>query len=191
MQAFNNTARTAGSKTTRIHKAAIKSVTTHIMPKKALQKQKRYTQRLLKKPLDMKVKDFVERIMMMNKLLTCFPNASPTVPASKIPDNNILDLLESEMPISWKRHMVLQGFDPMDGTIVGLVDFCKRIQLTKELPVVKKSSHNKTRKSHNNSNKKESKNRNPKGEVQVLTTVCCTDQTRPITQRTATPSRIL
>ena len=125
LQAFENAARTAGAKTTQNYKAVIKSVTTHIMPKKALQKQKRFMWRFLKKPLDMKVKDFVERVITINELLTRFPDTSPTVPAAKIPDHTILDLLESAMPISWQRHMVLQGFDPMDRTIAELVDFCK------------------------------------------------------------------
>ena len=79
----------------------IKSVTDHIFPKKALQKQKRYIQRFLKKPLNMKVKDFVEQVVTMNTFLACIPDANPTVPTAKIPDNEILYLLESAMPISW------------------------------------------------------------------------------------------
>ena len=164
LQAFENAARTAGAKTTQNYKAVIKSVTTHIMPKKALQKQKCYMQRFLKKPLDIKVKDFVERAVTMNKLLTCFPDASPTVPAAKILDDKILDLLESAIPISWHHHMVLQGFDSMDGIIAELDNFCKRIELTKELPVVKKTSHEKTGKDHNKGGKKGAKKRKPKGE---------------------------
>ena len=109
-------------------------------------------QRFLKKPLEMKVKDFVERAV------------SPTVPAAKIVDNKILDLMESATPISCQRHMVLQGFDPMDGTIAELVNFCERIKSTKELLAVKKTSHEKTGKDHNKGNKKGAKKRKPKGE---------------------------
>ena len=72
-----------------------------IMPKKALQKQKCYMRRFLKKPLDMKVKDFVEQVITMNELLTRFPDASPTIPTAKIPDKENLDLLESAMQVSW------------------------------------------------------------------------------------------
>ena len=60
LQAFKNAARTAGAKTTQNYKVVIKAVTAQIMPKKALQKQKRHMRRFLKKPLDLKVKDFVE-----------------------------------------------------------------------------------------------------------------------------------
>ena len=72
LQAFENDTCTAGSKTTQNYKAVIKSVTNHIIPKKALQKQKHYMRRFLKKPLDMKVTDFVEQVITMNKLLTIF-----------------------------------------------------------------------------------------------------------------------
>ena len=108
LQASKNAARTAGAETTQNYKVVIKAVTAHIMPKKALQKQKRHMRRFLKKPLDLKVKDFVEQVVTINKLLTRFPDSSPTVSAAKIPDNKILDLLESAMPITWQRHMVLQ-----------------------------------------------------------------------------------
>ena len=101
LQAFKNAAHTVGPKTTQNYKVVIKSVTTQIMPKKALQKQERYMQRFLKKPLDMKVKEFV--VITMNKLLTCFPDASPTVPAAKIPDNKILTLLGTGSPIQFLR----------------------------------------------------------------------------------------
>ena len=79
----------------------------------------------------MKLKDnFVEQVILINKLLTCFPDASPTIPADSILDNEILDLLESTIPITWQRHMVLQGFDLVEGTIAKLVNFCKHIKLT-------------------------------------------------------------
>ena len=121
-------------------------------------------QRFLKKPLDVKVKYFVERVITMNELLTRIPDASPTVPAAKIPDNKILYLLELAMPISWQRHLVLQGLNSMDETIAELVDFCERIELIKELPAVEKLSHEKTRKDHNKGGKKGSKKRKTKGE---------------------------
>ena len=56
LQAFKNAALTAGAETTQNYKVMIKAVTAHIMPKKALQKQKHHMPRFLKKPLDMKVK---------------------------------------------------------------------------------------------------------------------------------------
>ena len=136
LQDFKNTARTVGAETVQNYKAVIKSVMTHIMPKKALQKRNHYMQRFLNKPLGMKVNDFVERVVTLNELLTHFPDASPNVSAAMIPDNKILNLLESTMPISWQQYMVLQEFDPMDGTIAELVNCCKRIESTEELPTV-------------------------------------------------------
>ena len=99
LKRLKNTAHIIGTKTNNNYITVTKSVTTHIMPKEALQKKKIYMCRFLKKPLDMKVKDFVERVISMNKLLTIFPDVSPTIPEKKIPDKKILDLLESAMLI--------------------------------------------------------------------------------------------
>ena len=79
----------------------------------------------------------------------------------------------------------------MDRTIKELVDFCKRIKSTKELPTVKKTSHKKTGRDHKKSDKKGVRNSSLKGEVQALTTACCMDQTKVTVLKTITPSRIL
>ena len=60
--------------------------------------------------------------------------------------------------------MVLQGFDPMDGTIVELVDLCKQIKSTKELHVVKKSNQDKTGKDPSKGSKKVNKKHKSEGE---------------------------
>ena len=60
LQAFENVARMTGNETNENYQMVIKVVSAHVMPKKAFQKQKRYMQRFLRKPINMKVKDFVE-----------------------------------------------------------------------------------------------------------------------------------
>ena len=95
------------------------------------------------------------------------------------------------MPIRWQQHMVLQGFHPMNGTITELVDFCKRIESTKELPAVKIPVMRRPEKTTTRAVRKDPRNASPKGKDQVRTTVFCKDQTIPITQMTAMPSRIL
>ena len=75
------------------YKLVNKSITAHIIPKKEFSQQKRYMQRFIRKPFNWKVKDFVERVIAMNELLTLFPNPSSTLAATKIPEDKILDLL--------------------------------------------------------------------------------------------------
>ena len=133
MQAFNNTAMQYTSKTNDNFKLVLKAVTEYVMPTKAVQKQKRYMRKFLQKPRMMKDKDFVERVIAINDLLVLFPDVGLTLPATKIPEDEILDLLESAMPLSWQRHMILQGFDPVDGTVKDLVDFCERLENTEDL----------------------------------------------------------
>ena len=52
----------------------------------------------------------------------------------------------------------------MDGTIADLVNFCKRIELTKDLPLTKKPGHKKTRKGQEKGKKKGGKKHKNKGQ---------------------------
>ena len=88
----------------------------------------------LRKPIYVKVKDFVEWVIAINKLLTLFHDPSSKVVVNKIPNHKILDLLESVMHYSWQRHMVLQCLEPIDWTIAYLVDFCEQLEATEESP---------------------------------------------------------
>jgi len=74
------------------------AVTAHVFPIKALQTQKRYKRRFLHKPCNMKASGFVSRVCEINELLTEFPQATDE---SKLPHDELLDLLEFGMPGSW------------------------------------------------------------------------------------------
>ena len=106
-------------------------------PKAAHQKQKSYMRRFLKKPRDLSTKQFVEHVIHINKLLERFPNPSSSRTATKMPKDEILDLLEVSMPHAWQRHMRLQGFKPLESSIKEFVDFCERLESTEELPTKK------------------------------------------------------
>ena len=92
---------------------------------KALQHQKRYMRRFLRKPFDMKVQDFVSRMGELNEYLTSFPSATPGIAATKLPEDEVLDILEFSMPQSWQRQMLLLDFNPIDATTQEFVHFVK------------------------------------------------------------------
>ena len=67
--------------------------------------------------------------------------------------------------------MILQGLNPMNRTISGLIDFCKLIKLTKDLPTLKNPDQEKSTKDSNKGGKKASKKRNmPEGKNLSLRT---------------------
>ena len=105
--AFKNAATAVASETNETFKQVIKTVTKHVFPKSAYQKQKSYMRRFLKKPRDLNTKQFVERVIHINELLKQFPDPSSTRTATKIPEGEILDLLEVSMPHAWQQHMRL------------------------------------------------------------------------------------
>ena len=84
----------------------------------------------------------------MIELLTIFTDQCPTKEASKITNDKIFNIMESAMPYSQKRHMVLQSFDPMDGTIADLVEFCERMEATEEAPKNKSKKFKATKNSN-------------------------------------------
>ena len=69
--------------------------------------------RFLTKPRDINAKQFVERVIHINKLPEHFPNPSSTTAAAKMSEEKILDLLEVSIPHAWQKHMRLQGFKPL------------------------------------------------------------------------------
>ena len=132
--AFKNAATAVTTETNETFKQVIKVVTEHVFPKLAHQKQKLYMRRFLKKPRDLTVKQFVERVIHINELLERFPDPSSTRTASKMPEDEILDLLEASMPYAWQKHMRLQGFKPLESTIKEFVEFCERLESTEDMP---------------------------------------------------------
>lgn len=83
--------------------------------------------RFLRKPRDMKARDFVSRVCEINKMLSKFPQGTAE---SKLPRDELLDLMEFGMPSSWQKAMILQDFDPVNHTIAEFIGFCERLELT-------------------------------------------------------------
>ena len=70
---FNELARTAGDENAANYLAVMRGLAEHVMPRNALQLQKRYMRRFMHKPADMKVRDFIARVQEINAHLANFP----------------------------------------------------------------------------------------------------------------------
>jgi len=105
----------------------IEDLTRHVFPIKALQTQKRFMRRFLRKARDMKTRKYVSHVCEINQMLVHFPAADQD---SRLPNDEMLDFLEFGMPSSWQKAMILQDFDPVDHTMAELVSFCERLELT-------------------------------------------------------------
>ena len=92
----------------------------------------------MKKPLSMTVQEYVSRVGELNQYLTEFPPSAVALTITKLPEDELMDILEFSVPQSWKRQMLLMDFNPIDSTPAQFVNFCQRLELT-ENKVEKKS----------------------------------------------------
>ena len=83
--------------------------------------------------------------------------------ANKLPDNELLDLLDFEIPIKWQRQMQVQNFEPTAGTLRDFQYFCERLESALDNQVTDDKS-NKTsgqgkgsKKCHQNNSNKDKK----------------------------------
>ena len=125
---FNHTATLHGGETLPNYRKCIAAVTLGVFPQKALQDQKRWMRRFLKKPREMQVRDYIARVIEINDYLEEFPPTTVNGNATKLPDDELLDLLEFRIPIKWQRQMQVQNFVPTAGTLREFQDFCERLE---------------------------------------------------------------
>ena len=122
---------TAGNEENDTFDLAIRSLITHIFPLRALRIQKRYMRRYMRKPREMKMRTYRNRVIELNNYLVMFP--SNFNDAQKIDEEEIVDILEFGTPNKWQYEMVRMGFDSATATSQELVEFCERLEFTEDL----------------------------------------------------------
>ena len=126
LAAFNNAASETGAETVVNFRLCLQKLKTHVFPKKPLMTQKTFMRRFLKKPRDMKVREFMTRLIEMNEYLADFP---PFEPNQKLSHEDLMDIAEYAMPATWLRNMHMHGFDATSHTSSEFVEFNERIEL--------------------------------------------------------------
>ena len=108
---------------------ALRAVTEIVFPFRALETQKRWMTRYLKKPFDLSTKKTAAALSRINNYLPTFPLGTPT---SKYTETELVGLLEFALPDKWRTLMDLKGFVPADNDYKSLVDECERIERNEE-----------------------------------------------------------
>jgi hypothetical protein len=116
----------------------------YIFPKRALQVQKRWMRRYLRKPKDKTIREFVARVREINSWFSTYPVLDGEVNMPQgLNEDEILDLLENGIPNSWKKEMLKQGFDITEKSIQEFVEFCERLEICEATnPVITKRNDN-------------------------------------------------
>ena len=73
----------------------------------------------------MKVRSFTTRLIQLNMYLQYFPPDRPGQLVTSLPDDDIKEILYHAMPNTWKKKMVEQGYNYLDGLIYSVAEFFK------------------------------------------------------------------
>jgi hypothetical protein len=127
---------------------SLRAVTDIVFPFRALENQKQWMNRYMKKPHDLPTKSFVAAVSRINNYLPSFPKATNN---SKYDEEELIGLMEFALPKSWRDAFDLKGFVPSESDKVEFIDQCERIERN-EIPINKdrdeKDDDNKNDKKH-------------------------------------------
>jgi hypothetical protein len=106
---------------------ALKATVKLVCPYKALEKQKRFMRRKMRKPADMKTRMYVNYLNRIN--YDELPNLPPFAGVvQSLSQDEMMDIILFGIPKSWITEMDKQDFDPFSKTIERVVDFCERME---------------------------------------------------------------
>ena len=97
-----------------------------VAPYKALEKQKRYMRRKMRKPNDMRTRTYIAHIHKMN--LEELPLLPPMNANQSLPLEEVKDIVIYGLPKSWVRKMDEFDFDPYNGSMGEVINFCERME---------------------------------------------------------------
>ena len=62
-----------------------------------------------------------------------FKNFSPFGSRQRLPDENILELVEFSLPKEWQKQLIIQGFDSETQGLTDLIKFCEHLETDEEI----------------------------------------------------------
>jgi hypothetical protein len=106
------------------------AVTTIVFPFCALETQKQWMNRYMKKPFDLSAKMMSTALSRINNYLPSFPDGDAS---SKFTDAELVGLLDFSLPASWRKAMDLKGYVASQHDKKLLGNQCKIIKQNKTL----------------------------------------------------------
>ena len=124
--------------------AALQAVTASVFPHRALETQKLWMRRHMKKPAGMTYRLLQAKVLKMNRSLVLFPEANQD---SKFNNAELLELLEFALPATWRAKFDLDGYVPTKHDRGRLLRECEAIERNEqqETSVVNKKNKATTR----------------------------------------------
>jgi hypothetical protein len=127
LTSFNNVSTQVGTETVQNLEIVLKKLAGSVFPLRAYAMQKQAMRRFMRKPRDSTIREYVDRILELNDYLVYFPTKEGEAEATKLPDEEILDILVFGIPNTWQKKMVELGFDSLSHTPNEFIEICERI----------------------------------------------------------------
>ena len=128
---------------------AMDAVAAAVFPHRALEIQRLWMNRGMKKPMDLSTRKTAAAITRINNALPLFPLGTPE---AKFSDQELVGLLEWSLPQAWRKKFDLDGYIPTLGTKAKLILECEAIERNE-------SAKDNKRSNDNDNNKKFKKNK--------------------------------
>jgi hypothetical protein len=126
---------------------AMTAVATTVFPHRALEIQRLWMTRGMRKPYEMTTRKTAAAITRINNALPLFPGGTDT---SKFSDAEVVGLLEWCLPPSWRTKFDLDGYVPTLDSKAKLIESCDAIERNQEdTPTQKQLTRIKNRKPKN------------------------------------------
>jgi hypothetical protein len=127
---FEEATTTRGTETLEHFGQVVDDMGAYVFPRRALQMEKRYMRRYMRKPRRLKMREYMARVEELNNDLRYFP---AYVNGSRLLEDELLDIYEYGVPASWQKRFLLQGFDPLEHSKQEFLEFCERLEATEDI----------------------------------------------------------
>ena len=122
---------------------ALAAVTMAVFPHRALETQKSWMMRGMKKPTEMTTRKLTAAVVRLNSLLPRFPGGSQE---SKFSDTELVGLLEQAVPARWRAKFDLDGYIPTEHDKAKFVTSCEAIERNEATTTTTKGTKTKAKK---------------------------------------------
>ena len=153
LRVFGQKAQETGTEINANYELVNNDLVSHFFPPKALQCQNRYLKRGVYKPHNTKILYLICRIYEM---VNYIKNFSPFRSGQRLPEYDILELVEFSLPKKWQKELIIQGFDSVTQGLTELVKFCERLETAEEILKTQGEGNQQNRKTNQSSERHQS-----------------------------------
>jgi hypothetical protein len=107
---------------------SMNKVRESIFPKGAVAVQKAAMRQHMRKPIDMPVQAFVDRMSELNSYLKRFPPLAAGEQATSFTNSDFMDVLFNALPRSWQGEAKKQGFEPYENSVEDFKKYFKNFE---------------------------------------------------------------